>query len=299
MKLATLTALSLVAVLVAPAATSAQIHGPARGALVIGGGRGEIPTPAIVDRFIELAGGADALILVVPTSGNRAEYDESCPCLEPFRKAGARNLMILHTNDRDVANSEAFVEPLRRARGVWFEEGNAWRHQDAYLDTRVHRELFALLDRGGVVGGGSAGARIQSDYMLRGRSGEPAERPIPEKDWTRGFQLVRNVIIDVHVLARNRHFDLIGAVNALPQMLGVGIDENTAIVVQGDRFEVIGTSYVIIYDNQRQILPEAPETLRTVGGLFFFLAPGDSYDMRTRQPTRQIERVVETKWPTP
>src|SRR5688572_10248916 len=215
----------------APTESEAQAHGPARGALVVAGG-GETST-VIYERFIELAGGPDAPILVVPTSGNRDSYDDSCDCLRWLKEAGAKNLRLLHTRDRDVANSEAFVRPLREARGVWFAEGNSWRHADAYLDTRVHRELLALLERGGVIGGGSAGARIQGDYVPL-RSPEPEDRALPREHWRRGFGLLRNVIVDVHVLARNRQFDLIGIVNAHPHMLGVGIDENAAIVVKGD-----------------------------------------------------------------
>jgi cyanophycinase len=182
---------------------------------------------------------------------------------------------VLHTRDRSVANSEAFVAMLRRASGVWFEEGNAWRHQDAYLDTRVHEELLALLGRGGVVGGGSAGARIQGDF-LPDRSPEPRARALPEVDRRRGFALLRDVIIDVHVLVRNRQLDLIGMVEDHPEMLGVGIDENAAIVVQGDRFEVIGTSYVVVYDNQRQVRSTMPGTNDDAAvGRFYFLRPGD------------------------
>lgn len=295
----------MVAVLVASAmpgaeAIEAQEYGPARGALVISGGAET--TPEIYERFIDLAGGPDAPILVVPTSGSSERFDDSCDCLRLLRQAGARNLRLLHTRDRNVSNSDAFVAPLKTARGVWFAEGNSWRHADAYLDTRVHQELFALLERGGVVGGGSAGARIQSDYLML-RSPEPVERAIPRKDWRRGFRLLRNVAIDVHVLARNRQFDLIGVIKAHPELLGIALDENTAIVVEGDEAEVIGGSYALIYDNQRQILPEPAETLRTVGGLFYVLRKGDRYNLRTRQAvrpgqrTRPIERVAEARWP--
>ena len=255
----------------------------------------------IYKRFIALAGGPDVLILVVPTSGGAVSYDQSGECLSWLKRAGARNLRILHTNDRAVANTDSFVQPLRVARGVWFAEGNSWRYQDAYLDTKMHAEVIALLDRGGVVGGGSAGARIQSDYLPL-RSPEPARRAIPQSRWRSGFALVRNVIIDPHVLARNRQFDMIGMVNAHPHMLGIGIDENTAIVVQGDKFEVIGDSYAIIYDNQRQIAPEDVATLRTAGGLFYMLKPGDTYDMRTRLASRPpsgqppTDRLVQKAW---
>ncbi len=279
----------------------AQQHGPAHGALVISGGAET--TTDIYRRFIELAGGPDALILVVPTSGNAEKYDDSCECLRWLKLAGARNLRLLHTNDRATANTEAFVEPLQKARGIWFAEGNSWRHQDAYLDTRVQKEIVSLLDRGGVVGGGSAGARIQSDYLPL-RSPEPAIRAIPASRWRSGFGLVRNVIIDVHVLARNRQFDMIGMVNAHPEMLGIGIDEDAAIVVRGDKFEVIGNSYAIVYDNQHQIAPEATETLRTVGGPFLMLRPGDTYDMKARRAARPpmgnppTNRLVKRPWKT-
>ena len=149
----------------------------------------------------------------------------------------------------------------------------------------MHEELFALLDRGGVIGGGSAGAHIQGEIMNVSRSPERefSERTLPREDWRRGFRLLKNVIIDVHVLARNRQFDMIGVMNTHPDMLGIAIDENTAIVVEGDHFEVIGTSYVIIHDNQRELPPDGPETMRTVGGPFYFLKPGDTYDLKTRE----------------
>ena len=288
----------MVALLAPVAFVGGQERSP-RGSLVVAGGTER--STVIYERFIELAGGPDALILVVPTSGSAASYDDSCACLEWLKRAGAKNLAILHTRDRAVSNSDAFVEPMRRAGGIWFAEGNSWKHADAYLDTRVHRELFALLERGGVVGGGSAGARIQGDYIPL-RSPEPAARDIPPSDRRRGFRLLRNVIVDPHVLARNRQFDLIGIVQAHPTMLGIGIDENTALVVRGDSVEVIGSSYVLIYDNRRQIPADAPETLRTVGGYFYALRSGDRYNLRTRQAIRltpvwrPIERVVERSW---
>jgi cyanophycinase len=291
------------ALAIAPA-LSAQDHGPARGTLIVSGGAGDRPTPHIYERFIELAGGPDAPIVVIPTSGQGDLFDESCTCLELLRRAGARNLQLLHTRDRSVADTDAFVEPIKQASAVWLAEGSSHLHADAYLDTKVHRELFALLDRGGVVGGGSAGARIQSDYMpLRGAE---RDRVLPPQDHRRGFRLLRNVIIDVHVLTRNRQFDLIGMVQAHPEMLGIAMDENTAIEVHGDDFEVIGTSYVLIYDNQRQILPEAgSDPTATVGGSFYFLRPGDQYDMKTRQAfrpevtRRPLPRVVEKSWKAP
>jgi cyanophycinase len=296
----------VVSLLVTAAHIARAQQGPAHGTLVISGGA-EKPG-IILERFIQLAGGADAPIIVVPTSGNADTYDQTYAGLKRFRDAGARNLFVLHTRDRNVANSDAFVKPIQTARGIWFEGGEHWKHADAYLDTKVQREVVALLDRGGVVGGGSAGGHIQSDYMEVSRNPEQefAGRTLPRDEWRRGFQLVKNVAIDVHVLARNRQFDLVGVIQAHPTMLGIGIDENTAIVVQGDQFDVIGTSLVTIVDNQHQLGHDGPETFRTVGGLFYFLKPGDHYNLKTREPSRPgaagasaFARVIAQPWTPP
>ena len=109
-------------------------------------------------------------------------------------------------------------------------------------------------------------------------------------DHEEGFGFLKGVAIDQHVLKRNRQFDLLEIIAARPDLLGIGIDENTAIVVRGNRFEVIGQSYVVIHDAQRQI---------DSGGSFYFLAAGDRYDLSTREPTRPqmslqpLERVVK------
>ena len=109
-----------------------------------------------------------------------------------------------------------------------------------------------------------------------------------------GLGFLKDVGIDQHLLRRNRQFDLIEVIRAKPELLGIGIDENTAIVVRGDRFEVVGQSYAVIYD--------ANATLDS-GGLFYFLAPGDQYDMAAREayrPTRdqtRLQRVTGTPWP--
>lgn len=275
----------------AAATRDAPVIGPRNGSLVIVGGA--MRDPAILARFIELAGGADAPIVVVPTAGGEREYDQYWTGLAPFRAAGIKNLTLLHTKDRAEANSDAFVEPIRKARGVFFTGGRQWHLADSYLNTLTHRELKALLDRGGVVGGTSAGASIQASFLVRG---DTKGNETMMGDHVEGLGLLRDVAIDQHLLKRNRQFDLLEVVERHPHLLGIGLDEDTAIVVRGDRFEVIGQSYVLIYDNQRRIPPY---------GTFYVLAPGDQYNMKTRQaerPTRTmtpLERVVDQKWPMP
>ena len=271
----------------APAA--AQQVGPATGALVLVGGN--LQDPAIVERFLELAGGPDAPIVLVPTAGGADAYDQSWRGGDAFRAAGATRLAVLHTTDRDTANTAAFVEPLRHARGVWFGGGRQWRLADAYLHTRVHEELRGVLDRGGVIGGSSAGATILGSYLVRG---DTRTNTIMMGDHEEGFGFLRDVGVDQHLLRRNRQFDLLEVVRARPGLLGIGIDEDTAIVVRGDEFEVIGRSYVAIYDHRRRL---------DSGGLFYFLSPRDTYDLATReafrpQPARRpLQRVVPEPWP--
>ena len=146
------------------------------------------------------------------------------------------------------ADSDEFVAPLRAASGVWISGGRQWRLVDSYFNTRTLRELRALLDRGGVIGGTSAGATIQGSYLVRGA--REGNQIMMAKGYEEGFGFLKNVAIDQHILARHRENDLVAVIEAHPELLGLGIDEATAIVVQGDRFEVIGKSVVGIYDGK-------------------------------------------------
>ena len=255
--------------------------------MIIGGGLGDTE---IVERIIALAGGRDAPLVLIPTAGGAPQYDQYWNGQRPFREAGATDITVLHTYDPKVADTDEFVAPLRRARGVFFGGGRQWRLADSYLNTKTHRELFALLERGGVISGSSAGATIMGSFLVRG---DTETNTLMMGDHVEGFALLKNVGIDQHLLRRNRHFDLIEVIEAHPELLGIGLDEDTAIVVEGDRFEVIGQSYAVIYDNQRQIRP---------GGRFYFLAPGDRYDMGSREAWRPSEterplgRVEKAPW---
>ena len=255
---------------------AASEHGPDRGALVIVGGN--MQDPAIVRRFIDLAGGPDQPIVIVPTAGEDDEgeaFDQYWSGLKQWRENGARNLTVLHTRDRKVADTDAFARPIRTARGVFFTGGRQWRLADSYLDTATHRELAALLGRGGVIGGSSAGASILASFMVRGDT-KSNEKMIG--DHTVGLGFLKNAAVDQHLLRRNRQFDMLEVIDAHPQLLGIGLDEDTAIVVQGDRFDVIGRSYAVIYSSQ---------PVAGASGRFFFMGAGDRFDMKTRKATRQ------------
>ncbi|MBM3796068.1 MAG: hypothetical protein FJW31_18865 [Acidobacteria bacterium] len=153
------------AALAAPLAAAPRV-GPAKGTLlVIGGGTlGE----AILGRFIAAAGGPDVAVVYVPTAGEAEHYPPDHASAAFLRKAGCRNVTLLHTRNRAEADSEAFAERLGSARAVFFGGGRQWRLVDSYLGTRTQREFEAVLARGGVIAGTSAGATIQGSCLVRG-----------------------------------------------------------------------------------------------------------------------------------
>src|SRR5262245_14206048 len=212
-----------------------------RGKLVICGG-GDL-SEAIRDQFVELAGGTEAKIVVIPTASATAEMTLADPqklaeLLAPWKSAGTADVQALHTRSQDQANAESFVASLKQATGVWFGGGDQSKIAEAYLGTAVEREIAEVLIRGGVVGGTSAGAAIQSKVMIAGGQTEPR--------MATGFDLLPGAIIDQHFLVRNRHERLVAAVNAHRDCVGFGVDEGTALVVRGRRLEIVGQSTVTV-----------------------------------------------------
>ena len=154
-------------------------YGPPKGTLVIVGGGGMDGT-GIVEKFIQLAGGPDKKFIIVPTAGGNKNddgsvrpYDET-QIIGSWVKRGVKNVKMLHTHDPKVADTEAFVKDLKDADAVWFNGGRQWNIVDSYANTRTFAEFHKVLERGGVIGGSSAGATIQGTTwcaaILRGRT---------------------------------------------------------------------------------------------------------------------------------
>jgi cyanophycinase len=248
------------------------VHGPEKGSLlIIGGNVGS--TASIWNKFTELAGGRDKAHIVVITaaSGDSAAYD-TADVNTVKRQTGITDVVLLHTHDLRTANSEAFIAPLKRATGVYFVGGRQWRIADCYLNTLTHQAFFDVLKRGGVIAGSSAGASIQGSFLWRGDTRGP---DILIGDHTQGLGFLKNSVIDQHLLRRNRQFDLAGFIEKAPQLIGIGLDEATAVVVQRDTLQVIGRSYVAIYDHGN-----------TAPGPFVLLSEGQRYDLRERKAIR-------------
>ena len=230
--------------------------------LAMGGGNG---TPEIYEKWKKLGGGSKAHVVLIPTANNPG--DEIAPVINGLKQVfGVQEIAVLDTKDRTKANSDQFVAPLKEATFVFIDGGRQWRLADAYLDTRVQRELRNVLNRGGVIAGSSAGASILASYLVRGDPSGP--EVMMAKGHERGFGLIPNTAIDQHVSERHREHDLEQVIAAHPKLVGIGIDPNTMIVVRGDQFEVIGTGKVYI---------------TTAGHALYAIPHGSHFNLRKRK----------------
>ncbi len=221
------------------AAASPTTPPPAdRGALVICGGGG-LPE-AVRREFVELAGGSKAKIVVIPTASGDADGPAAVRAgfLEPWTKRGVASVVLLHTRSRARADEPEFARPLDDATGVWFGGGDQSRVTEVYLGTAVERALRRVLDRGGVIGGTSAGAAIMSRVMITGGQDKATVGT--------GFGFLPGVVVNQHALRRNRINRLLVVLAEHPDLTGVAVDEATALVVRRGRWRVVGNSYVVV-----------------------------------------------------
>ena len=243
--------------------------GPAHGALLIHGG-GNIDDNFNI-LFRRLVGGSEANIAYIPTAFSDSELaspqQHHMDSNFAAQRFGFRKATILHTRDRNVADSESFVQPLATSSGVFITGGRQWRLADSYLHTRTHRELNNLLNRGGIIAGSSAGATVQGSFLVRGNS-NPDDNSIMIGDHQEGFAFIKNIAIDQHIQAANRQSDLSQVLRTHPDLLGIGIDEDTAILIQHDEFTVHGSGNVFVHDGP------AP---------FYALSSGHKYNLQQRR----------------
>ena len=237
------------------------------GSLVIVGGGG-MPD-GLFDQFIEMAGGKDAKLIYVPCT----EADEVRPTnrLVESWKDKVASATVFHTKDREKADSdEEFLRPLKEATGIWFGGGRQWNFVDSYYGTKAHEYMFDVLKRGGVIGGSSAGASVQGEYLAR--ANPLANFDIMAAGYERGLGFLQGVAIDQHFTQRNRQPNMTELVNTYPQLLGIGIDETTAIVVQKSKAKVVGRGSVFFYDRNQPVYPDKPDYIALEDGQVFDLA---------------------------
>jgi cyanophycinase len=284
---------ALVLVCAMASTLSAQRAAPtAHGRLFIVGG-GPQP-PALVQEFVELAGGARAKIVVfamASASGLKSGEEKAAD----LRKLGASSINV-YVNAAQ-ANTDSVVALLDGATGIWFGGGDQSLLTKALRGTKTERAIHAIYQKGGVIGGTSAGAAVMSAVMLTGDERHPGGARPPADSTSAnanltvardnvvtdsGFALLSNAIVDQHFLRRKRHNRLISLVLEQPVHLGVGIDESTALIVEPDgRWRIAGASVAVVYDARRGAITPAGATLGATGMLMHVLPAGSRYDPRS------------------
>ena len=239
------------------------------GSLFIAGG-GSLPAEAL-QSFVQLAGGENAKIVYVPCEESKTILQEPS-MVRVLRKAGAGQVDWLHTKDRSLADDSKFITKLEAATGVWFGGGRQWNLVDSYQNTEAHRLMHLVLERGGVIGGSSAGASIQGDYMPRG---DPMGNTQMMADgYEQGLGFLRGVAIDQHFSQRNRFPDMVLLKRTHPQLLGIGIDEGTCLVVRQSSAKIIGPGQVAFFDR-----PVGSDEIES----FTNTKAGEIYDLASRK----------------
>jgi cyanophycinase len=224
-----------------------------KGTLVIVGGGGM--TPDIGKRFIDAGGGEAGHFVALPISMPdpiRTQREEDF-----LKKLGAKNFTVIPYREQKDLEDPKVIETLKKATGIWFGGGRQWNFVDAYEGTKLPALFRAVLDRGGVIGGSSAGATIQGDYMVRGAPAGPHIMMCEGYEKALGF--LPGVGIDQHFSARNRFKDMTAFMKVYPQFLGIGLDESTAIVVAGSTAEILGKGKVHFYDRRKPVKEGEPD----------------------------------------
>jgi cyanophycinase len=244
--------------------------------LIVGGGG--LPS-GLMDRFVELAGGIDNAKLVYVPCEEDDQVAEKHSTVEMWKRMGVKNATYIHTKDRNQANEDdSFLKPLVSATGIWFGGGRQWNLADSYYGTKAHRLMKQCVERGGVIGGSSAGASIQAAYLARATPIENFQIMAPGYE-RGGLGFLQGVAIDQHFSQRNRIPDMSQLVKTYPQLLGIGIDETTAIEVSASTAIVSGNGSVYFFDGTKRSEDDSPS--------FVKLRQGDRYDLILRSMIRE------------
>jgi cyanophycinase len=258
-----------------------------RGDLIIIGGHEDKDGSRVILKEVAKRLNGGKLVVATVASHKPQGYFESYQA--GFEGLGVGELVELYVHDRAEAHDPELLHVLDDAAGVFFTGGDQLRLSSQIGDTEIERRVRAVWEAGGVIAGTSAGASVMSETMLvKGTSGE--SHRIGDLHMAPGLGLVRDAIIDQHFAERGRFGRLLGAVAHNPRVLGLGIDEDTAMVLDGDAFTVIGSGAVYVvngdsvtYSNIAEEKRERPLTMFDVR--LHVLSSGDSFDMRARKPS--------------
>ena len=255
--------------------------------VIIGGAEDKEGDCTILREFVRRAGGINARIVVM-TVATELPREVGENYIRVFERLGAEDVRIVDTVEREDASSATYLEAIEKATGVFFTGGNQARITSVLKDTEIDKLLHRRLSEGLVIGGTSAGAAMMPDVMIVEGDSETNPR-LEIVEMEPGMAFLPGVVIDQHFLQRGRIGRLLSAVSLQPVVLGFGIDENTAIVVSNNQFEVIGEGAVTVVDvseithtNLGQILKD--EDLAICGAKLHILPHGYRFDLAKRSP---------------
>ena len=290
--------LSLILVLLAavPACSpkSPALTEPKGHLFIIGGGERDAP---LMKRYIQIAAGFGTGKIVIFTMASSVPNEVGPELLTEFKGNGAREVVYCNLT-HDEAMKPGSEKILDGAGGVWFSGGDQALLTAALLGTPIHKRMLELYAQGCVIGGTSAGAVVMSEFMITGNEKRTNnEEGTWEVIWaddvlhTEGFGFVKKAVIDQHFVTRRRHNRLIAVVLQNPALVGVGIEESTAVLVRPDgKYEVLGEGQVIVYDARRAKTEKSPDGHLGGHGLtMHVLLPGDVYDLvagRVEEPSK-------------
>ncbi len=255
--------------------------------IIIGGGedRKAGGERTILREIARRVGGGKLVLATIASQEPQGYFDEY---QKAFADLDIGELVELYVRDREEAGDREKLEVLNDAAAIFFTGGDQLRITSQIGDSGIEAKVRALHARGGMVAGTSAGASVMSETMLVGGASKATHR-IGDLHMAPGLGLIRDVIIDQHFAERGRFGRLIGAVAHNPRILGMGIDEDTAAIVEGDSFSVIGSGAVYVVDGGRATysnLTEAqPEKVLSMHGVtVHVLGTEDRYDLKARTP---------------
>ena len=257
---------------------------PAAGHLVLNGG-GSKPRE-VMEKFIELAGGPNAAIVVFPTASGEPDTGEYYRDLF-ISDYGCSSIFIADVRTRNDAGDATIADRVRSAGGIFFSGGDQRRITEVLLGTLVGEAVQIAHQGGAVIGGTSAGTACQSPLMITG-DGDFTVISADNVELWDGLELFPGVIVDQHFVARGRHNRLISVVLEHPELLGVGVDEATAVWVRPNgTFQVLGEGWVVVYDaHDGQIHRRDGLDGRTDLGVHSLtthvLLPGEVFDVQSR-----------------
>jgi cyanophycinase len=262
-----------------------------KGTLIIIGGAEKDGDKEILEVVAKRAGSGKLVVATVATEEPEEMFQEYH---QIFRELGVKELAHLDVQKREDALSEDRVRVLEKAKVIFFTGGDQLRITSQLGDSQVYRKVQEIYSRGGTVAGTSAGASVMSETMLVSGNGDQSHRLENAVRMAPGFGLIKDMVIDQHFAERGRLGRLLGAVAQNPRQLGVGIDENTAIVVEGqDSFEVIGEGAVyvldgsgITYSNLVEDESERNATLSIYGVCLHVLSRENRFDLHERRPVQ-------------